>query len=44
MAKLSSEAIEAYLEPLGGWKPTEEEKGLAKERIEWLNKVRVTPL
>jgi hypothetical protein len=41
-AKLTptKEEIAKYLEPLEGWKPTDEEKELAFEHIEWLDRVR----
>jgi hypothetical protein len=41
-AKLTptKEEIAQYLEPLEGWKPTDEEKELAFEHIEWLDQVR----
>jgi hypothetical protein len=35
----TKEEIEACLQQLEGWKPTEEEKALAFERIEWLDQV-----
>jgi hypothetical protein len=40
----SKEAIAVYLAPLEGWKPTKEEKELAKERIDWLDGVRALVL
>lgn len=36
----SEETLIAYLDRLEGWKPTEEDKDLSKEWIEWLDKVR----
>jgi hypothetical protein len=40
----TKEAINAYLKPLEGWKPTDADKDLAYERIEWLDGVRTRAL